>query len=309
MNFQHIRAFCAVVNEGSFSRAAEKLQLTQPTISAQIQGLEGTLHARLFERSAQGIALTAAGRTLLPYARQMLELSERTTQALEQLGGLEWGELLLGASSVPGHYVLPRAVTLFKQAHPGIEVHLGVSNSQEVRAGIRDGRYELGMVGEQVRDERLAFEPVVHDHLLVVMRPEHPLADQKSITVQELAEQPLVVREHGSATQATLDRALSDAGLDARQLKLFLELGSVEAMKQAIRAADLCAVLSEWSVQDEVRLGLLRAIPLEGVDLRRDLYLVWRAHGYLSVASEAFVRFLREEFLTDEPPVSSPIVR
>lgn len=299
MNFQHIRAFCAVVNEGSFSRAAEKLQLTQPTISAQIQGLETTLHTRLFERSAQGISLTSAGRTLLPYARQMLELSERTTQALEQLGGLAWGELLLGASSVPGHYVLPRAVTLFKQTHPGIEIHLSVSNSQEVRSGVREGRYELGVVGERVRDERLAFEPVVHDRLLVVMRPEHPLAERGSLTVAELAEQPLVVREHGSATQATVSRALEETGLDPRQLKVFLELGSVEAVKQALRAADLCAVLSEWSVRDEVQLGLLRAVPLEGVDMRRDLYVVWRAHGYLSVACEAFVRFLREEFLVN----------
>jgi DNA-binding transcriptional LysR family regulator len=300
MNFQHIRAFCTVVNEGSFSRAAEKLQLTQPTISAQIQGLETTLHARLFERSAQGIALTAAGRTLLPYARQMLELDERTTQAMEQLGGLAWGELLLGASSVPGHYVLPRAVTLFKQAHPGIKVHLSVSNSQEVRTGIRDGRHELGMVGEQVRDERLAFEPLVRDRLLVVMRPEHPLANRESLTVEELAAQPLVVREHGSATQATVDRALSEAGVTGARLQIYLELGSAEAVKQAIRAADLCAVLSEWSVRDEVRLGLLHASTLQGVDLRRDLYLVWRAHGYLSVASEAFVRFLREEHLAAE---------
>lgn len=295
-----------MVNEGSFSRAAERLQLTQPTVSAQIQGLETNLHTRLFERSAQGISLTASGRTLLPYARQMLELSDRTTQALEQLGGLAWGELLLGASSVPGHYVLPRAVTLFKQVHPGIEIHLGVSNSQEVRAGVRDGRYELGMVGEQVRDERLAFEPVVHDRLLVVMRPEHPLAGKETVTAPELAEQPLVVREHGSATQATVERALGEAGLDARQWKVFLELGSVEAMKQALRAADVCAVLSEWSVRDEVELGLLCAIPLEGVNLRRELYLVWRAHGYLSVASEAFVRFLREEFLS-EVPRANPI--
>ena len=124
----------------------------------------------------------------------------------------------------------------------------------------RDGRYELGVVGERVRDERLAFEPVVRDQLLVVMRPEHPLANHDRLTLAELAEQRLVVREHGSATQATVDRALGEAGSEARQSKPFLQLGSVEAVKQALRAADLCAVLSEWSVRDEVASGQLRAV-------------------------------------------------
>src|SRR5687767_2331147 len=108
MNFHHVKAFCTIVAEGSFSRAAERLHLTQPTISAQIQSLEKQLHTRLFERSAQGISLTQAGKEFHPYAIQLLELSERTEQAILELQGLTRGRLELGASSVPGHYVLPR---------------------------------------------------------------------------------------------------------------------------------------------------------------------------------------------------------
>src|SRR5687767_5647462 len=147
MNFHHVKAFCTIVSEGSFSRAAERLHLTQPTISAQIQSLEKALGTRLFERSAQGISLTQSGKTFHPYALQMLELSERSTQAIEQLQGMSRGHLELGASTVPGHYVLPRPLALFKTANPGIEVRMVVANSQEVRNGVREGEFELAMVG------------------------------------------------------------------------------------------------------------------------------------------------------------------
>jgi DNA-binding transcriptional LysR family regulator len=299
MNFHQVKAFCTIVSEGSFSRAAEKLHLTQPTVSAQIQGLEKSLRTRLFERSAQGITLTQSGREFHPYALQMLELSSRAEQAMDQLQGLSRGHLDLGASTVPGHYVLPRALALFKEAYPGIDVRLSVANSQDIRNGVRDGQFELGVVGEQVRDDRLHFTAIAQDHLVVAMRPEHPLANRASLKPQDLLKQPLVTREWGSGTRHTLERSLGGTGVSADDLSVLLELGSAEAIKMAIRAVDALAVLSEWSVKDEVRLGLLKVCPIEGVDLARELYLVWRTHGYLSVASEAFVRFLRERYLPE----------
>ncbi|HTE18597.1 MAG TPA: selenium metabolism-associated LysR family transcriptional regulator [Armatimonadota bacterium] len=297
MNFQQVKAFCTIVSEGSFSRAAERLHLTQPTISAQIQALEKSMRTRLFERSAQGISLTQAGKVLHPYALQMLELSERTEQALDDLQGLTRGRLEIGASTVPGHYLLPLALARFKSIKPGVEVRLVVSNSQAVRTGVRDGDFELGMVGERVRDERLTYVPVARDQLVVAMRPEHPLAREEALHPADLLGHPLVMREYGSGTRATLERALAESGVNGHDLQVFLEMGSAEAVKLVIRSVDALAVLSEWSVKDEVRLGLLRTVPLAGLDLARDLFLVWRAHGYLSVASEAFVEYLRNEHL------------
>lgn len=296
MNFQHVKTFCTIVAEGSFSRAAERLHLTQPTISAQIQALEKSVRSRLFERSAQGISLTQAGKVFHPYALQMLELSERTMEAMQELLGLERGRLEIGASTVPGHYVLPASLARFKAQRPAIEVCLTVSNSQTVRTAVREGELELGMVGERVRDDRLVYEPLVQDRLVVVMRPQHPLTRKASLQAAELAQQPMISREYGSATRATLERALEEAGVSLEDLQILLELGSTEAIKMAIRSIDAVAVLSEWSVKDEVALGLLKTVPLEGPGLTRDLFLVWRAHGFLSTASETFVKFLREEF-------------
>jgi len=295
MNFHHVKAFCTIVSEGSFSRAAERLHLTQPTISAQIQSLEKALHTRLFERSAQGISLTQSGKVFHPYALQILELSERTGQAMDELQGLSRGRLELGASTVPGHYILPRVLARFKHRNPGVEISLAVGNSQEIRHGVREGALDLGIVGERVRDERLSYEPLFRDHLVAAVRPEHPLADKAVWKPEELAEQPLVIRESGSGTRATLERALGSTSISVQDLQIFLELGSTEAIKMAIRAVDAVAILSEWSVKDEARLGLLRLSRIEGADLGRDLYLVRRAHGYLSVASEAFIQFLRDD--------------
>src|SRR5436190_20824668 len=132
MNFQHVRAFHTIVAEGSFSRAADVLHITQPTISAQVQALEQHLGTRLIERSAKGIALTQAGRVFHDYAAQILELAARAEEAIEQLRGLERGRLELGASTVPGHYILPAALAEVKASHPAIDVTLCVGHSHDV---------------------------------------------------------------------------------------------------------------------------------------------------------------------------------
>lgn len=294
MNFQHVKTFCTIALEGSFSRAADVLHLTQPTISAQIQALEKSVGARLFERSAKGIALTSAGEVFHEHALQLMELVSRTEEAMDQLQGLERGRLDLGASTVPGHYLLPAALAGFKETAPKIKLNLAVANSREIRAGVRDGLYELGIVGEKVRDPRLAFDPIVRDHLIAIVRPAHPLATRQSLTVQDLLDQPMVAREYGSGTRATLQQALEKAGADPARLQFLLELGSNEAVKMAVRSTDAVAVLSEWCVQDDVRNGLLCGLPVEDLDLARYFWLVWRASGYLSVASQGFIKFLRQ---------------
>jgi len=293
LNIYHLNTFCTIVAEGSFSRAAEALHLTQPTVSAQIQALERAVGARLFERSAQGIALTQAGRLLHGYALQLLELSARAMQAMEQLQGLERGELTIAASVVPGHYLLPRLLATFKSECPAIEVRLKVSNSRDVRAAVRENHVELGILGERARDEKLTYTPVVEDELVLAVRPGHPLAGGREIPAAAILGIPLVVREVGSGTRATLERALQRAGIPPDRLDVRLEVGSVEAAKQVVRATDWGTVVSVWSVVDEVQAGTLAAVRLAGLDLSRHFYLVWRQHGYLSVASERFIAFVR----------------
>jgi DNA-binding transcriptional LysR family regulator len=301
MNLHHVRAFHTIVAEGSFSRAADVLHITQPTISAQVQALEQHLGTRLLERSAKGVALTQAGKLFYDYAAQILELTERAEEAVEQLRGLQRGRLELGASTVPGHYILPAALAAFKARHPAIEVTLWVGNSHDVRQMVRDSRLEIGVVGEQVRDERLAFETLLRDELVFVVRPGHPLAGSQP-SLETLIEQPVVTREYGSGTRAAFEKALQKRGIAPERLKVLLELGSTEAVKTAVRAIDAVAVVSRWSIADERRLGLLEEIRCPGLEITRSFFLVWRANGYLSVAAETFLQHLRHEHLPGAAP-------
>ncbi len=303
MTLQQVRAFCAIVAEGSFSRAAERLHLTQPTISAQIQGLEKALGVRLLERLAQGARLTQPGREFHPLALQIVDLADRAADVVQETGRLDRGSLELAGSSVPAQFLLPEPVAHFKVLHPGLMIRLNSGNSQEVRARVRDGRCDLGFVGETVVDERLVHAAVAHDRLVVAVNPRHPLARRRAVGLDELLRQRLVVREEGSATRHTLERAMHSAGVPVSVLKPFLELGSIDAAKAVVRAVEAVTVLSEWAVRNEVRLGLLVSLELEGVDLTRRLYAVRRAQGALSHAAEAFLEFLsREQLRLDRAP-------
>lgn len=302
MNYQHVRAFCAIVAEGSFSRAACTLHLTQPTVSAQIQALEKYLGARLFERSAQGIALTQAGREFRPYALQLLQMADRAREAVEQMQGLARGRLEVGACAVPGHYLLPRALVCFKEHAPGVEVSLSVADGGEIRAAVQEGRFELGVVGEKSRDDGLVFEPVFRDDLVAVVRPCHAFCERDALSPDDLARTPLLMPARGSGSRAAVERAAGRSGLAPERLRVWMELGSVEAIKLALRSADALALLSRCSVDDELRAGKLRALPVEGMDLRRTFFLCRRTRGVLSAASERFREQLRHP---DRDPGSS----
>jgi DNA-binding transcriptional LysR family regulator len=156
-------------------------------------------------------------------------------------------------------------------------------------------------VAEQVRDERLAFEPLVRDEMVFVVRAEHPLAEAQP-ALEVLLQQPFVTREYGSGTRSTFEKALQKWGHPAETLRVLLELGSTEAVKAAIRTVDAVAVLSRWSVADECRLGLLKEVRVPGLQITRDFFLVWRANGYLSVAAETFLQYLRHRHLPDTVP-------
>lgn len=308
MNFPQLEAFRAIVLEGSFSRAAEKLGLTQPTISAQIQSLERSVGVRLIDRSAQGVSLTQAGQVFLPYANQLLSTAIQAQDALQGLIGMTHGHLDLAASSVPGQYLLPPALSEFKERYPGIRVTLTASNSHEVRRLLRDGHTELGFVGDCLRDDRLIHETITRDELVVVMRPGHPLCGRKSISVTELLAHPLVLRERGSATRSTLERALTEAGGSIENASVHLELGGSEAVRLALRAADVLAVVSNWAVRDDVERGWLCRTRLEGIDLTREIFVVRRVHGDLSIAGKSFLEFVRTVFLArySQTPAGRP---
>lgn len=285
MNLHLVRLFAAVAAEQSFSRAAERLYISQPAISKGIQELERQLDAKLIDRSASPIGLTEAGRLLQRYAAQIFAAERGAERALAQLHNLERGHLTIGASSTIGIYMLPALLGLYHQRHPGVELVLDIGNTQQILDRLTSMPLDMAFVEGPVEAEGVATRPWRGDTLVVIAAPEHPLAALPRVTLAQLQGAPFIVREHGSGT-----REVTEAALRAHDvaIQIAMELGSTEAIKQAVMARLGIAILSETTVSAERESGRLVALDVEGLRIQRMLSTLHVAGRPASRALEAF---------------------
>ena len=261
MDLRRLEIFVRVAEFGSFSRAAEALFLTQPTVSEHIRALEDELGVQLLDRLGRGAAPTPAGQLLLGYARRLLTLASEAQQAVNQFQGRVSGELIVGGSSIPGEYVLPALIGAFRAKHPEIAVSLQIGDSRTVQEWVEAGRVEIGVVGVRPTARNLDSRQLMADELVVVVAPDHPWAGRAAITVEDIRHEPLILRERGSGSRDTLERALGSIGLDFGAFHIVGEMGSTQAIKQAIRAGFGISLISRRAVEDECRARLLGCVP------------------------------------------------
>jgi len=294
INFHQLFIFYAVASHHSFSRAAEALEITQPAVSIQIQELEKSLGATLFHRRTPGLRPTEIGETVFSYAQQIFSLSDKLLQTIDELHGLQSGRLTLGASTTPGEYVLPLAVGQFRRDHPGIQVNLHIANTRSIVQSIQNREIDLGMVGERPDQpsEDLEFIDYMTDEIVLVAAPSHPSTQNSQLTLQEVVDLGLIIREEGSATRNTAERYFTDAKIVPQ---VALSLGSNQAVKQAALAGGGIGVISRLGVTAEVKAGMLSILNVPGWDCRRPLILVRPKDRYLSPAQRAFLNFLDSE--------------
>ncbi|MDN5361351.1 MAG: hypothetical protein PWP70_398 [Moorella sp. (in: firmicutes)] len=296
MNFNHVLTFIATVEKGTLSAAAEELHLTQPAVSKQLQALEEYFGLRLLERRGREVRLTAAGEICYRHARIIASHLKQTRRELAELTQLVRGRLLLGASTTPGQYVLPRLIGAFRREYPRVEVVLTIADTQEVVQRLQDGEIDLGVVGASGRGRNLSYSRLTGDELVLIVPPGHRLAGAAAVAPAELKGEPLVWRESGSGTRRVVEERLAAAGLTIDPEQIVMELGSTEAIVSAVEAGLGISLVTSWAVEKSVQLGRLAVVTLEGVNLKRDIYLVRRRRD-LSPAAEAFVNFA-----ADHPP-------
>ena len=293
MTLGQLECFLAIVREGSFTRAAQRMHLSQPTLSERVLELERELGKQLFSRSRRQVTLTEAGRVLEPYAARTMATVESATQAVTELDGLRHGSLVLGASTTPGIYVLPRLIGRFRARYPGIELTLQIANSRTIEERVRAGHLDLGVVGGHVlgAGEQCLAAGLV-DELVLIVPPRHEWARQKVIGVKRFCDQPLLMREQGSATRHVTERALQQAGLRCRAA---MELDHTEAIKQAVMAGLGVALVSIHAVRGEVRARQLVAVHVRGLHLRRHFHVIHDEGRPLSASAQALARLLEAE--------------
>ncbi len=295
MDARQLEIFVKVAELGSFSRAAEALFLTQPTVSEHIRGLEEELGVRLLDRLARGAAPTKAGQLLLGYARRILELHREARQAVDQFQGRMSGELVIAASTIPGEYVLPAFIGRFKEKYPDISISLLIGDTQRVVEWVLEGRAELAVAGAQIDQRALEYRELMPDELVLVVAAAHPWHGKKTATLEEVRAEPLIVRERGSGSRYALERALAEVGLDLSDFRVVGEMGSTQAIKQGVKAGVGISLISKRAVAEECQHGTLHCVKVKDLRFSRAFYLVTSTTRSRSPLAEAFRAFLISE--------------
>jgi LysR family transcriptional regulator, cyn operon transcriptional activator len=288
IELRHLRYFLAVADAAHFTRAAERLHVTQPTLSHQIRQLEGQLDLSLFDRVGRQVRLTAAGELLLPFARRAFRELEEAQTALGELHGLKRGRLRVGIVQTVNACVIPEIVARFSAEFPGIEVQSAELAVAEIESGLESGRIDLGISFMPATSAKLEGEKLFTEELVAVLPGRHSLAKKRELTVRELAAVPLVLLAERYCTRQLVDGAFSAAGVRPR---VQVEMNSIESILATVEQAGLASVLPELAMCRE-RAGLV-ARPLAQPKPRRSVGLLWLRGARRRRAAEAFEKITR----------------
>lgn len=293
-----LKVFETVARNGSFTRAAEELFITQPTVSSQVKQLTTSVGLPLFEQIGKRLYLTDAGEELLLTCQDIFERLNNFEIKVADLKGTKQGQLDLAVITT-AKYFIPRLLGSFCQNYPGIDVALQVTNHQEIQQRMLANKDDLYVVSNPPSDIDLTTRPFLNNPLVVVARKDHPLANKRNIELKELNNQPFIMREQGSGTRESIVDLFTNNNL---AVKVKLELGSNEAIKQAIYGGLGISILSEHCLISEGISGDLTVLDFKHFPIERRWFVAYLAGKKLSVIAETFLEYLLEE----SPKMSFP---
>lgn len=300
ITLQQLRLLIALAERGGVTAAARAVGVSQPAFSEQLRAIERHYGFPLVMRAGRRLVLTRPARVVVDYARRISRLADESEEAVRQLLELETGRLAVAATATPGAYLVPRLLAGFRARHPGVEVRLMVGGARAVEGWVLRGEADLGVIGEVPEPLDLVTRPVRRDELVAVMAGGHPLASVARLDGAALASHPLIVRERGSGTRHTLERALAKAGLP---LRVLFELEGTDAILQAVAAGLGATVLSELVVA-QTALGRLRERRVAGLELTRYLAVATHPDARPGPAAGEFIASLERGAAPPEMPAA-----
>jgi len=285
MDFDQLETFLEVARLSSFSRAAEKRFRTQPAISSQIRSLEEEVGARLLDRSGGKVSITASGKLFQKFAEETLAARKAAMTAIAETERVPRGEIVVGANEGTCLHILPEVFALFKKQYPDVAVNIKRADYAKILESVIDNSVDFGVVSLPVTDNRLTVVPIHRDELVIIVPTKHPLAAQKSATIAEAANYPLIMPKSGH-TRDNLDALFHERKLKPRYT---MELDSSELLKRFVAADAGIGFIARSFVPEDVRADVLAAIPIADAKIKRDLALVFRKDKALSRAALAFI--------------------
>jgi len=289
---RRLKVFHTVARLLNFTKAADALHMTQPAVTFQIRQLEEQFNTRLFDRTHNRVSLTEAGQRVYTFSDRIFELYDEMDNAVREMTGDVSGVIALGASTTIAEYMLPFLLGNFKAEHPDVNIRLKVSNTEGIVSMVENNVIDLGIVEASVNNKNLQVDVCRMDKLVVIMQPKHELASMEKLTPQQLVPYPFICREDGSGTREVIQEYMKEH-FDEENLTICLELGSPEAIKGAVEAGMGISIMSQSTIEKELKLGSLVAIPLEP-SLERPFSFVHQRHKFKVRAMDELLSFAKQ---------------
>ncbi|MCW9078623.1 MAG: LysR family transcriptional regulator [Gammaproteobacteria bacterium] len=289
---RRLQVFHTVARLLSFTKAAETLHMTQPAVTFQVRQLEEYFNTRLFDRTHNRISLTEAGARVFQFSDKIFELYGEMENAVREMTGEISGSLTIGASTTIAEYMLPALLGDFRAKYPDVSIHLKVSNTDGIVSMVENNTIDLGVVEAPVSNKNLVVDECRRDYLVAIVPPGHAKADLKKITLDELLEYPFICREEGSGTREVIAEHMARWSKSQTCMNVAMELGSPEAVKGAVEAGMGISVVSNATIQKELRLDTLVAIELDP-PLERPFSFVHQKQKFRVRVMEELLEFAR----------------
>lgn len=293
LDTHRLKIFLTVSDLKSFSKAAKELYLTQPTISQHITALEDFLEIKLLDRTGKGVLLTREGKILYKYAKQITRLTNEALQSIELLKGKKTGDLKLGASTIPGEFILPKMLGKFKKDYPDIKISLKIADSQRIISDLLEHNIEIGVIGAKIPNLQVSYTRFLEDKLIIAVPKSHKWwSHTGGISISELIKEPFILRENGSGTLISMSENFKKLKINKNELNVVSEVGSNTAIIQSIKAGLGISLVSEKALSEELKMKTLKKIPINDARFTRTFYIVRNKQSSSSPLSKAFFQSL-----------------
>lgn len=299
LNFNQLRVFLHVAQNMSFTAAAKALYITQPAVTAHMKALEESCNLKLYRKQGRSIHLTAEGEVLLSHVQKVFDYERDIESALMDLVEVREGVLRLGTSKTYAKYIMPFLLKPFHKAYPQVKIHLDEGSSNDMMLSLLAFRNELAIVAKVDDHPDVEAAPLSQEELVLIMSPTHRLANQSCVTIGDLANEPIIMREEGSATRKSVNHLFFSHGYTPN---IQMETASAEFVKQVVARGEGISFLVREAVALEVQEGKLISLPLRDTKMYLDVTVAHLRREHLSPAAKAFLKSL--EHLTDgEKPI------
>lgn len=294
MNINLLRTYIRVVETQNLSRTADEFNISQPAVTKQIQALEDYYGVLLLERSGRRLRTTEAGEVLYHCAREIIKIMDKTEKTMQEAADSHRGNITLGASTIPGQYILPALIKEFKDKYPHISISLDIADSEKIFSRVTERELDIGIVGAWLNSRKVDGFKLMEDQLLAIIPVNHPLARLKQISVQNLLTEKWIFREKGSGTRRAIEDLLAAKGIHKEDLHIYIEAGSTEAVLASVESGMGISIVSRWAVEGLHNRRGIRALPIQDRIKERSFYVIYPKQKTRRKSVNQMLDFLRE---------------